>query len=163
MSATQPNPSFVVPSATCGTREPLPLPISLTRSGTGNRYAPELCQADGLDARRMSHPDRLRGANVAEPWLFADDIAAHLEVAKDAIYTWIAEKAMPANKLARLWRFQASEIDDWGDEVALPSTPGPPRRVERFGHFEPTLTPYRWHSCSTRSTWRRRRGESRTA
>lgn len=51
--------------------------------------------------------------NVAEPWLSADDIAAHLGVTKDTVYTWIAEKAMPAQKVGRLWKFKASEIDDW--------------------------------------------------
>jgi excisionase family DNA binding protein len=50
---------------------------------------------------------------VAEPWLSADDIAAHLGVTKDTVYTWIAEKAMPAHKVGRLWKFQASEIDEW--------------------------------------------------
>ena len=49
---------------------------------------------------------------MAEPWLSADDIAAHLGVTKDTVYTWIAEKAMPAHKVGRLWKFQASEIDD---------------------------------------------------
>lgn len=43
----------------------------------------------------------------------ADDIAAHLGVTKDTIYTWIAEKDMPAHKLGRLWKFQAAEVDDW--------------------------------------------------
>ena len=42
--------------------------------------------------------------NVAEPWLSADDIAAHLGVTKDTVYTWIAEKAMPAHKVGRLWK-----------------------------------------------------------
>ena len=32
---------------------------------------------------------------MAEPWLSADDIAAHLGITKDTVYTWIAEKAMP--------------------------------------------------------------------
>lgn len=50
---------------------------------------------------------------MAEPWLSADDIAAHLGITKDTVYTWIAEKAMPAHKVGRLWKFQASEIDDW--------------------------------------------------
>jgi excisionase family DNA binding protein len=40
-------------------------------------------------------------------------IAAHLGVTKDTVYTWIAEKAMPAHKVGRLWTFQASEIYDW--------------------------------------------------
>ena len=50
---------------------------------------------------------------MTEPWLSADDIAAHLGVTKDAIYTWIADKGMPANKIGRLWKFQATEVDDW--------------------------------------------------
>ena len=50
---------------------------------------------------------------MAEPWLSADDIAAHLGVTKDTIYTWIAEKDMPAHKPGRLWQFQAAEADDW--------------------------------------------------
>jgi len=50
---------------------------------------------------------------VPEPWLSADDIAAHLGVTKDTVYSWIAEKAMPAHKLGRLWKFQVSEVDEW--------------------------------------------------
>lgn len=50
---------------------------------------------------------------MSDPWLSADDIAAHLGVTKDTVYTWIAEKSMPAHKLGRLWKFQASEVDDW--------------------------------------------------
>ena len=30
-------------------------------------------------------------SNVAEPWLSADDIAAHLGITEDTVYTWIAE------------------------------------------------------------------------
>ena len=65
---------------------------------------------------------------MAEPWLSADDIAAHLGVTKDTVYTWIAEKAMPAHKVGRLWKFQASEIDDWGRRggAAADSEPSPP-------------------------------------
>ncbi|MCK0175846.1 helix-turn-helix domain-containing protein [Mycolicibacterium sp. F2034L] len=50
---------------------------------------------------------------MSEPWLSADDIACHLGVTKDTIYTWIAEKGMPAHKVGRLWKFQAAEVDDW--------------------------------------------------
>ncbi|MCW4354173.1 helix-turn-helix domain-containing protein [Hoyosella sp. YIM 151337] len=50
---------------------------------------------------------------MSEPWLSADDIAAHLGVTKDTVYSWIAGKAMPAHKIGRLWKFQASEIDQW--------------------------------------------------
>lgn len=50
---------------------------------------------------------------MTEPWLSADDIAAHLGVTKDTVYTWIAGKGMPAHKVGRLWKFQASEVDVW--------------------------------------------------
>lgn len=38
---------------------------------------------------------------------------AHLGVTKDTVDTWIAEKAMPARKVGRIWKFQASGIDEW--------------------------------------------------
>jgi len=50
---------------------------------------------------------------MSEPWLSADGIAAHLGVTKDTVYSWIAEMAMPAHKVGRLWKFQASEVDEW--------------------------------------------------
>lgn len=65
---------------------------------------------------------------MPEPWLSADNIAARLWVTKDTVYTWIAEKAMPAHKVGRLWKIQASEIDDWGRRggAAADSAPSPP-------------------------------------
>jgi len=50
---------------------------------------------------------------MSEPWLSADDIAEHLGVTKDTVYAWIADKRMPAHKVGRLWKFQASEVDAW--------------------------------------------------
>lgn len=50
---------------------------------------------------------------MSQPWLSADDIAAHLGVTKDTVYSWIADKAMPAHKVGRLWKFQTSEVDEW--------------------------------------------------
>lgn len=50
---------------------------------------------------------------MAEPWLSADQIAAHVGVTKDTVYAWIAEKEMPAHKVGRLWKFQVREIDEW--------------------------------------------------
>lgn len=50
---------------------------------------------------------------MAEPWLSADQIAAHLGVTKDTVYAWIAEKGMPAHKIGRLWKFQMSAVDEW--------------------------------------------------
>ncbi len=48
-----------------------------------------------------------------EPWLSANDNAAHLGITKVAIYSWSAEKNMSANKLGHLWKFQATENDGW--------------------------------------------------
>lgn len=50
---------------------------------------------------------------MSEPWLSADDIASHLGVTIDTVYSWIAGRAMPAHKIGRLWKFQASEVDAW--------------------------------------------------
>lgn len=50
---------------------------------------------------------------MADSWLSAEDIAAHLGVTKDTVYAWIAEKGMPAHKLGRLWKFQLWEVDEW--------------------------------------------------
>ncbi|GAB2817829.1 helix-turn-helix domain-containing protein [Alpinimonas psychrophila] len=50
----------------------------------------------------------------------ADEIADHLGVIKDTVYSWIANKGMPAHKVGRLWKFQVSEVDEWvrGDGAA---------------------------------------------
>jgi excisionase family DNA binding protein len=50
---------------------------------------------------------------MAERWLSVDEIGEHLGVKRDAIYKWIAEKALPAHKIGRLWKFQQSEVDAW--------------------------------------------------
>ena len=76
---------------------------------------------------------------MAEPWLSADDIAAHLGITKDTIYTWIAEKDMPAHKVGRLWKFQASEIDNWVRAGATSSgsqapTPAPNVGARSYDH-----------------------------
>ncbi|MFZ1382268.1 MAG: helix-turn-helix domain-containing protein [Scrofimicrobium sp.] len=49
---------------------------------------------------------------VAEARMSADDIAAHLGVTKDTVYTRIADLGAPAYKIGRIWKFQASELDD---------------------------------------------------
>ena len=50
---------------------------------------------------------------MAERWLSVDEIAAHLGVNPDTIYKWITRKSLPAHKLGRLWKFLATEVDDW--------------------------------------------------
>ncbi|MDY0273493.1 MAG: helix-turn-helix domain-containing protein [Advenella sp.] len=46
-------------------------------------------------------------------WLSVEQIAEHLGVSKDTIYTWISTRQMPAHKVGRLWKFQIPEIDAW--------------------------------------------------
>lgn len=50
---------------------------------------------------------------MAERWLSVEEISAHLGVSTDAVYKWIYRKKMPAHKVGRLWKFLASEIDQW--------------------------------------------------
>jgi excisionase family DNA binding protein len=50
---------------------------------------------------------------VAEPWLSANEIAAHFGVTKDSVYSWIAEKAMPAHRAERLRKRVTGEIVGW--------------------------------------------------
>jgi excisionase family DNA binding protein len=49
----------------------------------------------------------------AERWLSVQEIAAHLGVKTDTVYTWVSRKKMPAHKVGRLWKFRASEVDAW--------------------------------------------------
>ncbi len=55
-----------------------------------------------------------------ERWLSVDEIAAHLGVNPDTIYKWIERKKLPAHKVGRLWKFMASEVNEWvrGGKVA---------------------------------------------
>ena len=51
--------------------------------------------------------------NMKERWLSVAEIAAHLGVNPDTIYKWIERKQLPAHKVGRLWKFTASEVDEW--------------------------------------------------
>lgn len=66
---------------------------------------------------------------ASEPWMSAEEIAAHLGVTKDTVYVWIADKAMPAHKIGRLWKFQASEVDSWVRRGGTASNSSSPRRL----------------------------------
>ena len=50
---------------------------------------------------------------TTEPWVSVDEVAKHLDVAKDSVYRWIESRHLPAHKIGRLWKFKLSEIDDW--------------------------------------------------
>lgn len=50
---------------------------------------------------------------MTEPWVSVEQIAEHLGVRRDSIYRWIDSKGLPAHRIGRLWKFKASEVDDW--------------------------------------------------
>ena len=50
---------------------------------------------------------------MADRWLSVDEIAEHLGVSKDTVYTWVNERGMPGHKVGRLWKFKVGEVDDW--------------------------------------------------
>jgi excisionase family DNA binding protein len=74
-----------------------------------------------------------------ERWLSVEEIAAHLGVNPDTIYKWIERKKMPAHKLGRLWKFLASEVDQWvkaglagkgtGEEPGVPARKRKPKAI----------------------------------
>lgn len=110
-----------------------PDPRGSSREHPASRHTP--AQLSGI-CNRATKPSEYRSnpvspgiaerrLYVSEPWRSADDIAAHLGVTKDTVYVWIAHKRMPAHKVGRLWKFQASEVDAWvrnGGAGAAPMT-----------------------------------------
>jgi excisionase family DNA binding protein len=50
---------------------------------------------------------------MSDRWLSADEIAAHLGVTKDTVYTWVTSKRMPGHKVGRFWKFKREEVDAW--------------------------------------------------
>lgn len=50
---------------------------------------------------------------MEDRWLSVPEIAEHLGVSRDTIYSWLAKKKIPAHKVGRLWKFSKSEVDEW--------------------------------------------------
>lgn len=48
-----------------------------------------------------------------EPWFSVEQIAVHLGVSKETIYRWLDRGSIPAHRMGKLWKFKASEVDDW--------------------------------------------------
>lgn len=53
----------------------------------------------------------------------ADVIAEYLGVTKDSVYSWIANKHMPAHRVGRLWKFKVAEVDEWVRSDRAAETP----------------------------------------
>lgn len=51
--------------------------------------------------------------NETERWLSVEEIAAHLGVSKETVYRWLEKEKIPAHRVGRLWKFKASEVDQW--------------------------------------------------
>jgi excisionase family DNA binding protein len=73
-----------------------------------------LGQSTLIWARLRIRRTRYNGDQIMkERWLSVAEIAAHLGVNPDTIYKWIERKQLPAHKAGRLWKFTASEVDEW--------------------------------------------------
>lgn len=82
-------------------------------------------EPDVTQLEPINHDDfgynRVRGKLAKRPgsetmnerWVSVAEIAEHLGVSKDTVYTWIETKRMPAHRVGRLWKFQRAEVDDW--------------------------------------------------
>ncbi len=68
---------------------------------------------------------------ASERWVGANDMAAHLGVAKDSVYRWIDERGLPAHRVGRLFRFKLSEIDEWVRQDNHLSAPQATRQAGR--------------------------------
>lgn len=61
----------------------------------------------------------------AERWLTVEQIAEHLQVSKETIYRWLDRKRIPAHRIGRQWRFQATEVDEWVRQGEATENPRP--------------------------------------
>lgn len=50
---------------------------------------------------------------IDDRWLNVDEIAEYLGVSRDTVYSWIADRSMPAHKVGRFWKFKIDQIDAW--------------------------------------------------
>lgn len=48
-----------------------------------------------------------------QPGGSVEDVAKHLGFAKDTVCRWIEFKALPTHKVARLWKFRLTKVDEW--------------------------------------------------
>lgn len=46
-------------------------------------------------------------------WFSVDEIAEHLGVRRETIYSWIDKKGLPAHKVGHLWKCRKKDVDEW--------------------------------------------------
>jgi len=44
-------------------------------------------------------------------WISVDEITKYLGVSRDAVYTWISNRALPCHRIGRFWEFKRGEVD----------------------------------------------------
>lgn len=50
---------------------------------------------------------------LMDNWIGIEEAANYLGVTKETIRNWIKKTDIPAHKIGKLWKFKASELDDW--------------------------------------------------
>lgn len=55
-------------------------------------------------------------ADDNERWVSVSELAEHFGFCKDTIYTWLANKNMPALRAGKLWKFKISQVEKWLEE-----------------------------------------------
>jgi excisionase family DNA binding protein len=50
---------------------------------------------------------------ISDRWLSVQEIALYLGISKETIYRWVEAKKIPAHKIGKQWKFQASEVNHW--------------------------------------------------
>ncbi|MDL2233774.1 helix-turn-helix domain-containing protein [Ruminococcaceae bacterium OttesenSCG-928-L11] len=48
-----------------------------------------------------------------EKWVDTKTVAEYLNINKQTVFAWIAQKNLPAVKVGKSWRFKLSEVDAW--------------------------------------------------
>ena len=48
-----------------------------------------------------------------ERWMSVIEIAEHLGVSKETVYRWLEKEKIPAHRVGKLWKFKATEVDEW--------------------------------------------------
>jgi len=50
---------------------------------------------------------------LSERWLSVTEISIHLGVSKETVYRWLEKRFIPSHRIGKLWKFKASEVDEW--------------------------------------------------
>jgi excisionase family DNA binding protein len=48
-----------------------------------------------------------------ENWVDTKAVAEYLNINRQTVFAWIAQKKLPAVRVGKSWRFKLSEVDAW--------------------------------------------------